>query len=195
MPAPRTPYDVEVRERALALVQVDGLAAAHAATGVPKATLSRWAREAGVDVPGGTEQRRAAGQARAERMRAALLDHLEEAALAAADYQLAVTTANLDAARAIQEACRAGAQLVADPVTGDLTLDDPVAAAAIRRARLLNALLPVRDAVGVTTRAVHDLQLLRGEATERAAVNVVFAVPRPVPVVDADVLELPAGEG
>ena len=38
----------------------------------------------------------------------------------------------------------------------------------------------MRDAEGILTRAIHDLQLLNGEATERGELVVDFAVPRPV---------------
>jgi hypothetical protein len=39
--------------------------------------------------------------------------------------------------------------------------------------------VPIRDLVGVVTRAHHDLALLTGEATEHLAVQVVFNVPAP----------------
>ncbi|MEG1971273.1 MAG: hypothetical protein RR101_14270, partial [Burkholderiaceae bacterium] len=50
----------------------------------------------------------------------------------------------------------------------------------VKAATALSGLgLSVRDAEGVLTRAIHDLQLLNGEATERGTVVVEFTIPRP----------------
>lgn len=89
------------RAEALAVYAEVGLAGAHQATGVPKATLHRWAKAAGLDTVGATERSierntvaaRAAAATRAyvsEEFRTEMVAKLAEIARQAAERELAV---------------------------------------------------------------------------------------------------------
>lgn len=149
-------YTDEDRSKALALYTSDGLPAAHKTTGIPKQTITRWADRAGV-MPGG-----AAGTA-AEQTKAATDAHRVEVqartAQARADLipKLALLAHRaLDFELEIIQKVRAGEN---SPLPDGIRL---------------------RDIVGSRTRAVHDLSLLMGEATERTEnTHAVFLAPRP----------------
>ena len=188
-PARRTTaYPAETRATAETLMREESVAAAHDVTGVPKPTLCRWAKAAGIDV-GEAARRQTANATEAVRERVArakldtvtlLEDHLGEAG----SFLSAVVTVNAAAAEAI-----AGLSDEALVVTVDedgiphVSIADEATAKLSRRAHALAGLpLAVRDAEGIVTRAIHDLQLLRGEATERGELVVEFGgIPRPDP--------------
>lgn len=191
-------YADEVKDTALDVIRDDGIAAAHDATGVPKPTLSRWAKAAGI-VPAGVDDSRtaaaAAGRRRQlEEARGSTIARLEGIAERAGNYLLDVTTVNAELAEAIAVAPLDSLKALPTLDGYIVESDDPDVRAAARRAALLaTAPLQVRDAVGVLTRAIHDLQLLKGEATTRGELVVNFAVPRPSPArTEADVIVLPA---
>lgn len=166
----------------------EGVAAAHDVTSVPKATLSRWAKAAGIELDEAARARTAtAAQAVRERAERAKLDTvklLEDHIGEAGSYLSAIVTANAAAAEAI-----AGLSDEALTVTVDddgnvsVAVKDEATARLRKLAMVLDTLpLAVRDAEGIVTRAIHDLQLLRGEATERGELVVEFGgIPRPDP--------------
>jgi transposase-like protein len=175
----RRPWPDDVRERALELLRTDGVAAAHAGTGVPKGTLSGWAKAAGVEVPTHVkaEQLKAAAQLSAAERTVTLVERLDGIATKSATLLEHLIDGNLDVAELDDDDLgRWNAELERFVPPEDRT----AAAQAMRRQHHLSTLLPARDVVGVLTRAVHDLALLRGEATERGTIEVSFgAMPRP----------------
>jgi hypothetical protein len=181
----RRPWPDDVRERALEVLRVDGLAAAHRATGVPKSTLTGWARGAGVDVTAVTASQRRAGQARGAQLTAATVDRL--------DYTIDLASTGLIR------------RLEANADAGELTDDDlgewsaelgrflPAnehAATVMRRYAQLTVGESTRDLSAALSRLIHDLDLLRGEATQRGALIVNFGIPRPVRPVDVPVVDV-----
>lgn len=190
-------YSDAQRTEALRLVATQGMAHAHKVTGVPKSTLSRWAKAAGVDTEGTARQRTAAAteavRARAATVRLSTVELLEAHIAQAGQYLATVAGANAHAADLI---AGLDPDLIEERATiaGPVYLaTDPDALAAQKVAAALAGLpLAPRDAEGLLTRAIHDLQLLKGEATERGELVVEFGVPRPNPgatrVVDQDQL-------
>lgn len=184
-----TAYPAEQRAEAVTLLREEGMAAAHDVTGIPKGTLSRWAKAEGIDL-GDEARARTATAVEAVRERAAraavdtvklLEDHLGEAG----SYLSAVVTVNATAAEAIAGLSDEAIAIVIDPETGipHIEFKDPEVAKLRKLAAALDTLpLAVRDAEGIVTRAIHDLQLLKGEATERGELVVEFGgIPRPDP--------------
>lgn len=189
------PYPEATKAKALAMLKADGMAEAHRRTKVPKATLSRWARAAGVDLGEQARQRTAAAteavRARAAEVTASTVDLLEQHIAQAGDYLATVAGVNALAARYI--AAADPDTLVEDVgIAGPyVRIADPQAQELAKVALALGSLpLAVRDAEGLVTRAIHDLQLLRGEATERGELLVEFNVPRPTAAPEGDVLEI-----
>lgn len=180
----------DVRERALELIRGAGgragIAAAHTELGIPKATLSRWARDAGIDLTASAARTHAATTVRAATLAADTTTRLEYLIELASGGLTRRLEANLDAAELDDD----------DLGTWDDELerfvgpgDGSAAALALRRYRHLSTLEPTRDLVGTLTRAVHDLALLRGEATERGDVVVRFGIPRPQTPADVRTVE------
>lgn len=181
-----TPYTDEQRAEALRLVESQGTAHAHRVTGVPKPTLTRWTKAAGIDVGEGARRRTAAAteavRTRAAEVKLGTVELLEQHIAQAGEYLATVAGVN---ARAAQLIAAADPDLIKQAVgiAGPYAvLEDPEAAELAKVALALDGLpLAVRDAEGLLTRAIHDLQLLRGEATERGELLVEFNVPRPTP--------------
>lgn len=175
-PAKRPTYDDAQRARALELYGAEGLAAAHRELGIPKPTIVRWARTAGVT----SAEQAAADRARTEAAtRAAQLElarRVAEGRAALVPKLVAVANAALDSTVAILEAQRA---VEKDAAANEGGL---VKSALTSRRAVINDGPPLRAIVGAGTRAIHDLQLLTGEETERGPsgqVTVVFATPPP----------------
>jgi transposase-like protein len=149
-------WSEQEREQAVALYGSDSLAAAHRETGIPKASITRWARAAGVEP--GTSNRELVE--RTEAATTARRSVVEGRALTAAEKILpkleALAMVSLENELAVQIGILKGQQPhFADGVS-------------------------FRDLVGSRTRAFHDLQLLTGAATERTeGATVIFAAPRP----------------
>lgn len=194
------PYDEATKARALEVLQVDGLAAAHKATGVPKPTLTRWAKAAGVDVGELARARTAnateAVRARAAEVTASTVELLEAHVAQAGDYLGTLAGVNALAARLIAGLDPDKIERVVTLAGTGVAVNDPQVDAVVKVAQALDALpLAARDAEGILTRAIHDLQLLKGEATERGELVVEFTVPRPHPSTGDDaVVEYPALE-
>jgi transposase-like protein len=193
-PVKRTPsgnYLKADRIRAVELVASAGIAEAHRLTEVPKATLSRWAKAAGVDVGEQARARTTAATAAVEAKVAevklttvARLERVLEQQLRVEEELGNLELAGIAAARTgdlVLEHSIAGTRLVLEPTGPDAEL--------VARARIALELSPKRDAVGARTRAVHDLNLLKGEATERGTILVRFGIPRPAGDVDAGVVD------
>lgn len=183
-----TAYPAEVKDEALTLMREEGMAAAHDVTRVPKATLHRWAKAAGLDL--GEDARRRTASAteavreRVERARVDTVRLLEDHIGEAGSYLSAIVTANAAAAEAIAGLSDEAIEVTtADDGTVTVTVTDEGTARLRKLALVLDTLpLAVRDAEGIVTRAIHDLQLLRGEATERGELVVEFGgIPRPDP--------------
>lgn len=195
-------YTDEQKAQAVSLCTEQGTAAAHRELGVPKSTLSRWCKAAGVDLTAAAlERTRAAAQhtrARSAEVSASTVELLEQHIAQAGDYLATVAGVNALAARRIIDADP-------DTIAVERGLNGPYAvlgdkqAQEVAKVALALAGLPLaaRDAEGILTRAIHDLQLLRGEATERGELVVEFNVPRPAANSDRDavVVEPTAIEG
>lgn len=187
---PSARYTAEQRGKALELVKAKGTAHAHHVTGIPKPTLSRWCRDAGVDVGdtarSQTQHATEAVRARAAEVRLGTVELLEQHIAQAGDYLSTVAGVNALAARLIAQG-DPDKIVVRTGMAGPYAVVEQGQAAELAKVALALAGLPmaVRDAEGILTRAVHDLQLLRGEATERGELVVEFDVPRPAANGDA----------
>ena len=189
---PGQPYDEATRAAALELVEAEGMAEAHRRTKVPKATLSRWARDAGIDLEGAAQDRtRAAAatvRARAVEGTVGVVEQLEQHVAQAGDLLSTVAGVNAYAARLLAGIDPAKLKRQATIAGSIVVVEDPDVDEVLRVAEAIGSLpLAVRDAEGILTRAIHDLQLLKGEATERGELVVEFAVPRPQPLDPATV--------
>lgn len=167
----------ETQARAVDLYATQGLATAHAELGIPKSTIRRWAKNAGVDPAASrarsTEQTRAATEAsiarraaRVATVREQLVEEIAEAALEALTLERAMIAAHAQVVRAA--AGNAGA--VPD-------LDAGVLSAVMSGHRLT-------EVIGSRTRAVHDLLRLTGDGGDQPAdvgLTIVFATPAPAP--------------
>lgn len=182
-----TAYPAKVRAEAETLMREEGMAAAHDATGVPKATLSRWAKAASIDLGEDARRRTAAAtevvKERVERARVDTVRLLEDHIGEAGSYLSTIVRVNAAAAEAIAGLDPSALELVMFEGEEVVEVNDEAAKALAKLARALGDLpLAVRDAEGIVTRAIHDLQLLRGEATERGELVVEFGgIPRPDP--------------
>lgn len=187
-PRRRGAWPEATKAEALTLLGEEGVAAAHDVTGVPKATLSRWAKAAGIELEEGTRKRTAhaaeAVRERAERAKLDTVKLLEDHIGEAGSYLSAIVTANAAAAEAIAGLSDEALTVVVDDDGNvSVAVKDEATAKLRKLAMVLDTLpLAVRDAEGIVTRAIHDLQLLRGEATERGELVVEFGgIPRPDP--------------
>lgn len=107
-------------------------------------------------------------------------ERLEQLIASAGSYLATTTSANDDAAALIAALDPERISLEVGLSGPYAVVEDAAAQAAQRRAMALASLpLETRDAVGILTRAIHDLQLLTGQATERGDLLVQFGVPRP----------------
>lgn len=180
------PYPEATKRKALAVLEADGMAAAHRATKVPKATLHRWAKGAGIELHDDARRRTAAAteavRARAAEVKLGTVELLEQHIAQAGDYLATVAGVNALAAQLIARA-DPDTISIATGIAGPYAVVSDAQASEVSKVALALAGLPlaVRDAEGLLTRAVHDLQLLRGEATERGELVVEFNVPRPTP--------------
>jgi hypothetical protein len=184
---PGQPYDEGTRAKAVAQLEAEGMAATHASTGIPKATLSRWAKDAGVDLEGAAQDRtRAAAatvRARAAEVTASVVEQLEAHVAQAGDFLGTVAGVNAYAARLLAGMDPDKLKRVQTLAGTAIVVEDPDVDEVLRVAEAIGSLpLATRDAEGILTRAIHDLQLLKGEATERGELVVEFAVPRPQPL-------------
>lgn len=170
------PYDDAEKARALELYATVGLGDAHHETGIPKPTISRWARAAGVDSAEAAAAARAQTEAATRAAQAELARRVAEGRAQLVPKLVATANLALDSTLAILEAQRAVEKAAAENQNGLVGSD------IMSRRSLVNDGPPLRAIVGAATRAIHDLQLLTGEETERGAagnVTVVFAAPPP----------------
>lgn len=194
----RSRWTPEQREKALQAIRETGsIREASRQTGVPKMTLSDWAKDDGIDLAARARERTAAAndvtRATGAEARAALIEKLEAQALDAAET---IGTAM----RYTRELSHALADLdvvtLTDPDTGRVSVEfdgdaaDTARAAVAKVTALTTLPIPMRDIVGIQTRAIHDIALLSGDPTERTQTQVVFAVPRPRPLDPSEVVTL-----
>lgn len=169
------PYDAAARSRALELYGSQGLAAAHRELGIPKPTIVRWARAAGISSAEQAAADKARTDAATRAAQAELARRIAEGRAALVPKLVNVANMALDSTAAILEAQRAVERATAENEHG------LVSSGLASRRDMVNAGPPLRAIVGAATRAIHDLQLLTGEDTERGAptgqVTVVFATP------------------
>lgn len=187
-------YDDATVTRALELYQTDGLALAARALGIPKPTITRWARAAGVDSAEVTKRNaeQTAAAAEAARIASALYVAQSKARLAYDAARIATAAGEvelelLDATRAVLSAARTAK-------------DGKPPAELLARLEAAMSGPSLSKVVGSRTRAIHDLQLLTGDDTERAPVSdggvtLVFATPAPRAAADGPtVIELRAAD-
>ena len=184
-------YTDEQRAALVEQVRAEGMAATHKATGIAKSTLGRWCKVAGVDLGEEAKARTAkaaeALKAKGAVARVSTAERLEQLIASAGSYLATTTTANEDAAALIAALDPNLLHLEAGLTGPTVVVQDVDAQAAQKRALALAGLpLETRDAVGILTRAIHDLALVTGQATERGELVVHFGVPRPN-AIDADV--------
>lgn len=177
-------YTDEQRAALVEQVRAEGMAATHKATGIAKSTLGRWCKVAGVDLGEEAKARTAkaaeALKAKGAVARVSTAERLEQLIASAGSYLATTTSANDDAAALIAALDPERISLEVGLSGPYAVVEDAAAQAAQRRAMALASLpLETRDAVGILTRAIHDLQLLTGQATERGDLLVQFGVPRP----------------
>lgn len=169
--APRHPP--EVRARALEVYERDGLATAHRETGVPKPTIARWAREGEVthDAGAALAQTKAATETSLARRAAHMAAVREQLVSAQATIALTASALEVDVLALQRDAVK---EARASEVGA-------VSAATLNRLQVLNAGPRLSEIVGAKTRAIHDLLLLEGQATEHTAsrVAVHFATGEP----------------
>lgn len=164
-------YTPTERADALDLVARAGIAAAHKELGIPRPTLSTWASEAGV-VPNSrnaqrTEEAREEALRRADERRTELVTLLSEVAVEGARLELGILNPRHELAGDVR--------VYVDEDTGTAHPYSP--------ARL-------DQIVGARTRAIHDLNLITGQATANAALIVRIEIPRPDPrAADAGAVE------
>jgi transposase-like protein len=171
--SPAYRYSDADKAKAVDVFRRDGLPAAAAAVGADKKTITRWVRAAGVPAPDSAAAAAAqTAAANAERHRIIAESREEQA------RTLAVTS------RALANLESRIAELMLKAVAESRT-PQGVSDATKRQLETLKLLTDPRlnRIVGMRTRAVHDLQLLTGEETERggatASVQVLFATPPP----------------
>lgn len=163
-------YDDALRAAALAVYVEQGLAAAHRQTGVPKSTLRDWARAAGVseavaapvETAAATAAQLATNRSLAAQARERAIERLASTALKGVVLEERL----IDVASAALEEAGSG------------TLQTATAS----RLEIMGGFPQLRAIVGSRTRAIHDLQLLTDEATERPAgdgLTIIFATPLP----------------
>lgn len=184
-------WDDDTRQAALDVYQREGLAAAAQQTGVPKSSLRRWAQDAGLDtneLAGENAERTRAAKdeltRRTTEARNALVPKLAAAAHSALDVEMEI----LNATKEIQRLAVAAQKGEIEEVPKDV----------MRRLEYATSGITIHEAVGARTRAIHDLQLLMGEATEQndQGVTVVLAAPRPERQrAEEDVVDLGQVEG
>lgn len=142
----------EVRTRAVAHAVDNGLAAAHRETGVPKSTIARW-----LDADGAVVRSEVAARSTSKAREAAAASAARRATLRAEALEQIVDKLSVAANRALDATLAA----LAGGVPEGQSQRHPAL-----------ALCQPRELVAIWTRAVHDLQLLTGEDTERGAAPV-----------------------
>lgn len=177
-----TAVPAEVRERAVRLYGEQGLAAAHEATGCSKPSIRRWAKAAGVSA--GNAAAVASSAAATEVSLARRRERTAAARATLVELQARIAIEASQAELVVLESLRAVAQ---DPdvrkpaVTPD---GAEVLPASLRRLQAVLSGPRLSELVGAKTRAIHDLQLLDGQATEQpeGGLTVRFATPTPTAI-------------
>lgn len=184
-------YTDEQRTEAVELYLATGITQANRVTGIPRRTLQAWMVEAGHDPAELTPaNRRNSGLANLEKARQVTRDRAAERRDELLPKLVALAHRGADAQMRILEAHAA----IAEKVAGGGNVSD-------RDLENLKALkgVELRDVVGVTTRAIHDLQLILGDATSRQGsdgqVHVHLTAPRPDRSKPQEVLDLGATAG
>ncbi len=173
-------WDANLKQQAITIAGRDGIAAAHRETGVPKPTITRWCKTAGVSIEEMAQTRTAHAMTKADivlRQAGRIEEVLEEIRSAAGLYLQAVTVANRDYALAVLAEDPEDIATRVNPITGGVEAEPTSerARAAYKRVLALRHGIEDPQAVGALTRSTHDLQLLAGKATENQAVQVVFS--------------------
>lgn len=169
-------HSEDTKAAAVALYAEHGLAEAARRTRLAKPTISRWAKAAGVTAPSITERNRAKTEAAMVEAAAARRTRRADAREKLTDMQAHIallagqlTIDMLDAAVKVSAAAKVSPNGMVD-------------ATLLARLNAVMSGLRLPDVIGAGTRAIHDLNLLDGEATERpdaAGMVVVFAVSAP----------------
>jgi hypothetical protein len=162
----RRPYRQREKDRALTLLRHGSIAAAHSETGIPKSTLSRWAKAAGIDMEAPAKERTAAAtKAVRERAAAARVSTVERLGNIL-DGQLSVheqmTRLELEAAELLEQ----HPELERVKLESGQTVTVPKSQEvrdALGRLQLLSEAVNKRDLVGAVGQAIKQLQLLTGE--------------------------------
>ncbi len=193
----RVSYTDEEKAAAIHLMDSHGIAAANDMLDIPRQTLSDWARAANLDLSAVAVKRvegaHLALKARVAERKLATVAMLEDHLGNFGHYLGRIAEANAAAAEALVEAGPESLERKMGLTGSYVVTTDTTAADAANMALALAGLpLNVREAEGVVTRAIHDLQLLKGEATERGEIQVQFrGVPRPDPTT-VEVVQLDA---
>jgi hypothetical protein len=173
---PAAPIPQATRTRAVEIYAAQGMAAAHAATGCAKSSIRRWALRVGVEAgnaaavaqsAAATEVSLARRREATAAARATLIELQASIAIQASQVELAVLE-SVAAVAADQAVLRAPGP-------------DEALPASLRRLQAILSGPRLSELVGAKTRAIHDLQLLDGQATEQpeGGLTVRFATPDP----------------
>lgn len=176
----RRTYTADEMDAAVAVAIEQGLAAAARETGYPKSSIAQWVKAAGKSVEPVTRVLEAQAASRAAvvlRQAERIESVLEDIRSASGLYLHAVAVANRDYALAVLEEDADAIQTRVNPITGgvEAELTSERGRNAYKRVLALKHGAEIPHAVGMLTRATHDLQLLAGKATENQAVQVVFS--------------------
>lgn len=173
----------QAKQEALDALRAEGalIGDVHKKTGIPKATLTRWAQMEGIP----TVERRQVLEAQAvHRAQASLArsdrfdDYLASIQTKAGRLVETVVGTNAEWAEAVQASTAEDWEVKVNPVTGEEWVRPTRAELQLLRKRVLalrQMSVELPHAIGAFTRATHDRQLLAGRATENQAVQVVFS--------------------
>ena len=171
------PWPVDVRDQALDKLRAGATVAVTArATGVPRSTLSKWARAAGIDVNAATHRTANATAARAAQLNAATTTRLEYLIELASTSLIRRLEANADVAELHPDTLGDWSE----ELGRFLPPEGSAAHAAMRRYAHVATGEATRDLVAALSRAVHDLAHLRDDAVDSGPLIVKFGIPRPV---------------
>lgn len=156
-PGARKKLTADLKARALDVWAIDGTTAAAKLADVTPRTVNRWAKAAGLTPPEERAAQTAAAQAEVARRQAIAYANLLPELTHIAERSLAAQLELSSLAAEVLAVTREGAEI---PVK---------LAGRLRAAAALVEALPARVLVAMSTRAIHDLQLLTGGDTERAS--------------------------
>jgi len=190
----RRTYTGEERQAAVDALEAEGIADASRRLGIPRRTVARWAKVAGVDVSeearAKTAAARAALEAKVAEVNVTTVTRLE--AILALELDVLEELGYLEATFAAEQAA-APVRLV-ETVGGNIPQPVPGSdlETILARIELIRRAVGKRDLVGAIGLIVDKLEVLASKATGRGDLIVRFGIPRPsFYEADRDCIDLP----